>query len=411
MRISRSGVLVSALVLLCLGIVAWATSRATLVDLAVYRAGAGAVLDGRSLYDAHPPGSILPFTYPPFAAIALVPLAWLPQKPAEALFTLASLLALVRVCAVLLTVSGRGRFGGARPAQLLVVYVVAALCSEPVARNLAYGQVNLILMWLVVEDVLGLGARTPRTQGLLVGIAAGIKLVPASFALLFLVVGRVRAAVLAGAAFLATVAAGFLLQPSASHEYWTGLLFDPSRVGDIGAVVNQSLLGLLTRTLPDGLVRASWIVLALATFALCLTLARWYWRRGLRVVALALVATAGLLCSPISWSHHWVWFVVLLGACGQLWSLRRVRVLAALLVAAPLSWVVWWESLSRSGPTTGPVSFVLVNAYVLVGLAFVVVLWWVRQDVGTNDASRVELEMDGRPGRGPDQRDEAAPTL
>src|SRR5438093_8899169 len=46
-----------------------------LLDLDVYRRGAGELLHGRSLYDAAPhfPHPDLPFTYPPFAAAAFVP--------------------------------------------------------------------------------------------------------------------------------------------------------------------------------------------------------------------------------------------------------------------------------------------------------------------------------------------------
>ena len=44
-------------------------------DLHVYRYAGQAVLDGTQVYDADDPVTGLPFTYPPFAAIVMVPLA------------------------------------------------------------------------------------------------------------------------------------------------------------------------------------------------------------------------------------------------------------------------------------------------------------------------------------------------
>lgn len=52
-----------------------------LLDLSVYRAGSRRLLDGASIY-AQPSGD-LPFTYPPFAALVLVPLAAFPALLAE----------------------------------------------------------------------------------------------------------------------------------------------------------------------------------------------------------------------------------------------------------------------------------------------------------------------------------------
>ena len=407
MRLWRPGVLATALLsLLVVGVVVAVTARVTQLDLAVYRAGATAIVDRTYLYDAHPPGSLLPFTYPPFAALAFVPLAVVGQETAQALLTLASLLALVRVCVIVLTASRRGSAGMLGGMALLAV-VGLALCAEPVARTLSFGQVNLVLMWLVVEDVLGLGARLPRAQGALVGLAAGLKLVPASFALLFLAVGRLRAVVVAGAVFLGTVAVGFLVQPTASRDYWTGLVLDPSRVGDVADWDNQSLLGALSRILPEATARVVWAGAAVVTLVVCVALARWYWRRGLRLAALALVACAGLLCSPISWSHHWVWLVVVVGACAGLAHIRAVLVVGVLAAVAPLSWVVWWGGRSWFATLPGPVAVVVGNAYVVVALAFVAVLWWVRRDVTASAPDGSAAGASGRSRPWPDEREPA----
>src|SRR4249920_3356334 len=59
-------------------------------DLFVYRYGGRAVLDGLPLYETDDPVTGYPFTYPPFAAVTMVPLALLPMWLSAALWTGAS---------------------------------------------------------------------------------------------------------------------------------------------------------------------------------------------------------------------------------------------------------------------------------------------------------------------------------
>src|SRR5947209_14141302 len=69
------------------------------VDSAVYRAGALTLLHGDSLYDANtlapePWWALLPFTYPPTAALIFVPLAAFPTQISWGLITAVSLAAM-----------------------------------------------------------------------------------------------------------------------------------------------------------------------------------------------------------------------------------------------------------------------------------------------------------------------------
>jgi len=56
-------------------------------DLLVYQYAGQWLLDGLSVYDLRDPVNDLPFTYPPFGAVAAVPLSWLPASLAAALWT------------------------------------------------------------------------------------------------------------------------------------------------------------------------------------------------------------------------------------------------------------------------------------------------------------------------------------
>ncbi len=68
-----------------------------MIDLRVYRMGGSVLLDRASLYDAQLPGSGLPFTYPPFAAIAMVPLAAVPWGVALVVWTTISVLCIAAI--------------------------------------------------------------------------------------------------------------------------------------------------------------------------------------------------------------------------------------------------------------------------------------------------------------------------
>ena len=103
-------------------------------------------------------------------------------------------------------------------------------------------------MLAVLVDLVG---PERRWSGVLVGIAAGVKLTPLLFVVLLVLVGRRTAAGRAVAAFAGTVAIGFAAMPGAAAAYWTHGLFDASRVGPPALAHNQSVYGALSRLL-DG---------------------------------------------------------------------------------------------------------------------------------------------------------------
>jgi alpha-1,2-mannosyltransferase len=283
------------------------------IDLDVYRIGGQAWLRGGDLYGSLPPtrfGSRLPFSYPPFAAILLSPLALVPVAVAGTAATLATIALAALVLRVFLG-SARGRAAGppGNPVSWWTVgwLLPAALFLEPARSTLDYGQVNVALMALVSADCLAGRARWPR--GALVGVAAAVKLTPAAFVLFFLLRRDYRAAAVAAGAFAVSTGAGFLLAPRDSARYWTSVIFQAGRPGSPAYAANQSIAGVLARAglypRPAGV--AAWLALSAVVLALaCLGM-----RRALAgsapAWALSLNAFAALLISPISWSHHWVW--------------------------------------------------------------------------------------------------------
>ncbi|MER7281433.1 glycosyltransferase 87 family protein [Dactylosporangium sp. NPDC000244] len=320
-----------------------------LSDLHIYYGAAEAVREGRPLYDyvAENGG---PFTYPPFAVLLFRPLTLLPETALQVAW-----LALTCAAVVALAVAvGRGL-----SASRLAVAAIACglLVSAPVQSNLRFGQVSIFIVLLALVDAMGLVPR--RYRGVLVGLAAAIKLTPLLFVVYFLVTGRWKDAARALGAFAAAAALGALVLPGDSLRYWTGTMLQTSRIGDLASLGNQSVQGMLMRAgLSAAALPLVWAVLIAAVCAAALWRARTLDAHGERVRAAVLVGCATVAASPVSWTHHQVWTVLaamLLVAAEGAW--RRAAG-AVLLVVMTLSLGVVLRGLS---PYTGW-QFLLENA-------------------------------------------------
>jgi alpha-1,2-mannosyltransferase len=269
------------------------------IDLDVYRIGAQTWLSGGELYGTLPEtraGISLPFLYPPIAAVLLTPLAVVSYPVASVAFTLITVAAVALTLTIVIDALGLSR------KWLFVLPVVLLL--EPIRSTVDFGQVNAVLMLLVVADCLVRNPRWPR--GALIGVAAAIKLTPIAFLLFFLINREYRSVVTAVLSFLATTLAGFLLAWHESVWFWTRTVFHTSDRIDVGHVANQSITGVLTRLGVTGSL--TWLILAAAV----ITVAVLGMRSAPPPLALSINALAVLLVSPISWTHHWVWCVPIL---------------------------------------------------------------------------------------------------
>jgi len=331
--------------------------RGGFTDLFVYRFGGRSALRGLPIYGSGDPVTGLHFTYPPFAAIAMMPLALLPAWIAAALWTAASVASLAAVVVLVLRA-----FERPAPGWLVAVVTVGALALEPVWQNLTFGQANLIVMLAVLVDLM---RPERRWSGILVGLVAGVKLTPLVFVVLLVLVGRRAAAGRAALTFAATVAVGFVVMPGSALTYWDAGLIDARRVGPPALAHNQSVYGTLTRLL-DG-PPPTWLWLAVAgplSVGVLIVGARW-WRRGDRVLGTGLGALAMLMASPISWSHHWVWAVPLALA---LWMRSWCVCVAwtAVFVARPIVWPGYGRGREYGW---SPAAHFVGNAYLLAALA------------------------------------------
>ena len=355
-----------------------ARSQAHFVDLQVYRMGGAAVLHGDRLYQLRLVW--LPFTYPPFAAVAFAALAVVPWKVAVTVLTGASVVALPVALYLVLRLPGPAREQTRERAWTLALAVAAAaIWLEPARATLGYGQVDILLTAAVLYD-LSL-PDTARRKGVMIGLAAGLKLTPAIFAVYLLVTGRRRAAATAAAAFAGTVAAGFSVLPASSAWFWSGQFASPGHVSPVQNPQNQSLYGALARAMHTAHVLPVWLPLATAAAVAGLALAAAASRRGDEALGFSLCAVTGLLISPISWIHHWVIVIPALLVAGLTAdrARRAGNVAAAVLVTAAITAiaVIGWTKLAGDTPRSGWLAlpaWALVRSvsYVLIGLAVLV---------------------------------------
>lgn len=283
-------------------------NQARLGDLQVYRGAVQALLAGQDLYgfEIYLNGFRLPFTYPPFAALVMLPLALLPDEAVIGIVLVGQflLLGLVTYLLSLRTPLTRRGWKSERLLALALGFLALAW-TDPVMHGVALGQVALLLVALVLVDFVLV---PPRWRGVLTGLAAAIKLTPLVFVGYLLITKQWRQAANAIGAFAGATALGFLLLPRESLSYWTGLLWQTDRVGEASATRNKSLFGLLHHVgVGEGVQPALWLALVVVISAAGLLRARRHLRSGEETAAVLVVGMLSAVISPISWTHHLVW--------------------------------------------------------------------------------------------------------
>jgi alpha-1,2-mannosyltransferase len=325
------------------------------IDVDVYRMGGRAWLDGRPLYADgamfHTRGGLdLPFTYPPLAAIAFAPFAWLALPVASVSITLTTLVLLIASTVLVLTglnvwATSSSTAVTSEPAWLRRCWLAAAIVApaliylEPIRSNFDFGQINVVLMTLVIADCVP--RKTPWPRGMLLGIAIALKLTPAAFLLYFLLRRDMRALLVTTTTAVVATLAGFAFAWRDSLEYWTATVRHTDRIGTATLNTNQNIAGALARLgVSEGERFALWMLACVAVLALTVWAARRVFRAEQPVLLLICVAMFGLVVSPVSWSHHWVWALPTVIVIAVIAYRRRHLALGA-VAAAGVALMVW----------------------------------------------------------------------
>lgn len=408
-------------------------------DVYVYWYALNNWFSGNSLYDwyALPDYKMYPFTYPPFGAWALSPLTWFDYETAARLM----IMAIALQTAVIVALVGRslGWSWGSAFAIAPWAAILVQQCLEPFTQSVGFAQVNTAMMALVMIDV----AAPPswKGRGVASGLAAAIKLTPAIAVLIFLLRRQWRSAITMVATSLTVTLLSWVISPGESARFFFDAMWDPQRAGDAYYTSNQNLKGFVARALPENTWSIAWaITVALALVAavwLCLriqaaatsvvtphvisddaapgplnaaapatgatvsaapaapagdavelaapsavatTPAPVLPENLATLLTAAVIMTLGLLVSPITWSHHWVWGLASVVALIAVTLRLKSAPLAALALVQGALFIMaphWWFSHGQVNELHWNVVEQLVgSSYTLAAIASGVALAW-----------------------------------
>lgn len=329
-------------------------------DLAIYRNAARAVLDSHALYTAPiPPGGW--FTYPPFAALFFIPLAVVSFGTAKVVWFAVS-------CAALYATIWRcwrvlGYPGDTRLAVLCLGLAFLAVDLEAVRGTLWQGQINLLLMAILIWDLTR--PATARLRGYSIGLVTGIKLTAIVFLPYLVLTRQWRATFAAIAAGLATVVVGGLILPGDTRDFWSDAAGDVDRIGPVTHPGNQSINGVLSNLwAPQPAPNWLWPACVAGSACLGYAAAVIAHRTGRPLLGLVVVGLMGCAVPPLAWGHHWVWSVPLLivllhwTARADIHRIPRIVTTTAVFAAFSMWLTGWLYAEIRGLGLTGAPSYV-----------------------------------------------------
>lgn len=345
------GLLVVAVVVACaLSLLVGLTASTWLYqfDMRIYFNAIEWWRQGNDVYTYSQPDPLmgsLGFTYPPFAAVVMWPIAGISFTALQ--IAMLTVIVISGAVCVALVIARTARVRGRALAAAVLVVTPLAFALEPWRQNLSLGQVNLVLAALIVVDLLWVSAHRPRWTGVGVGLAMALKITPGVFLLPFIATRRWRALLVALASGAAATGVAAVILPADTWRFFTEYLWDTTRVGKVGNIQNQSARGWISRWVPDDSagsiiwVAVSAIVVVLALGAVARTEAQ-----RAPVATVAITGLTGIVIAPVSWMHHAVWVVPALACLVQhFWSIRRTdgrgtdrRLVIALVLTGVAVW-------------------------------------------------------------------------
>ncbi|HVB71451.1 MAG TPA: glycosyltransferase family 87 protein [Acidimicrobiales bacterium] len=320
------------------------------------------------------------FTYPPGAIFFFWPILWVPIQHLSLVWnfvTLAALAASIYVSLIYLTKVPRLLLAG----LACWAAVISAAIFPELIEHLMWGQTATILMLFVLLDMLII--RGPA-KGVLIGLAAAIKIYPGLFIIVWLLRRQWRPALTALATTAGVTGLAFAIWPTSGRYFVHHIIFGGQEFQKLAGTANSLKSGSFvaffqrwpfhygTISTHEGLL------LEAAVMVLALLAAQRLWRAGLDFCAVIVVLIAGAIASPVAWDHYFSFapllILVALEARANT-ALGRTAIVATVVSLVP--WVIFrTPSITTSWTTT--YAFVARNALLLSTFAVIVVALWRR---------------------------------
>ncbi len=334
--------------------------------------------------------------HPPFAVVLALPFGLLSYPEASAAWNF-TMLALFLV-ALVLAIRLRG------PPYDVVTFLAlsaALIWCYPLQSQTAQGQLNGLLVLLLILAWWGERRTWPAFSGICIGLAAAIKLVPAFLFLYWLAQGKWKVLVGGAVAFLAANGVAVALFGLEAYVRYISTVV-PSLAGYRSSWGNVSLTGFWLKLfnpdsgeqvvplayvpwLADGLILGSQIVVLVLVGIRC----RQATDEKDRDRALGLAIVGMLLVSPILWNHYFVLLLAPLAIwrpCDQTLSERIAWRVCLAILWVPFAWFLLlpmgptaatiWNTQRYLLPPAKPwqtLSGLAIQTYALVGLFYL--LW------------------------------------
>lgn len=311
-------------------------------DIKSYKNAGLFVLQGKDIFSdeyTYLTGTTMAWMMPPFAAVLFVPLAFVPD---EMLYPVWDSLQLVALFTIVWFSASRfiSKMNATKKVLTVIGFTFIALAFSANQDSFTVGQSNIILAAIVIIDIMLVRVKKPKLQGFLVGVAAGIKILPGIFILYFLITKQWRAASNAVIGFVVTIVLGAVILWDNTMFFWRDLAFlkpDGRNGGFAITYFNQSLRGVIDRASGSDTPQMSilWLLLAGITLIVGMLIAAKLYKAGEHLAAVSIVGLVLLLCAPTSWIHYGIWVVpavgVILGS-----GTNKARNILAVAVSIPL---------------------------------------------------------------------------
>ena len=311
----------AAWILIALYLLGFAISAASRSqsDFIIYRnAGIEAAHAGQ-IYNFQDPS---PFQYAPIYAVAFIPLGFTPPRPAQLLWFLVSM---VLALPAMILGTSRLLFGRGFQLRWELIVIPMLLCIRFIHPNFDHGQINLLLLAMIVWGLALADQSSPVAGGAL--LAASLLAKPFGVPVILYLFGRRRVRFIASLLFFAVallwlpsvfVGAGYALHETA--EYIRSLTTRvPNLSHDLFNKYNQSAAAIAVRLFATTRRRAGLLSQSAAAtlgfaFQCALTIAVIVWiglRRSSMTEQNARLSLAALFCavaafSPVSWLEYYM---------------------------------------------------------------------------------------------------------
>ncbi|HVT00963.1 MAG TPA: glycosyltransferase family 87 protein [Patescibacteria group bacterium] len=248
-----------------------------------------------------------PFSYPPIVLLFFTPISLLPFFVAQKIWIAISIMLLISVIYLIFSMYRQDLFSN----KALILYSLVFI-SFPLKFSLGMGQINIIVLFLVVLSIYYLHHQKYVFSGGIMGLAISLKLFPILIIPYFII--RKKTKVLAGMFFamIALFSIAAIIFPHLNYYFFSNTL--PSLLsGWKGDYYNQAVAGFLTREVKNIPLRngirymIDLLLIAVSFFAIAK-------QKSVKMeminLEIGLIIILSILINSFSWQHHYIWSIL-----------------------------------------------------------------------------------------------------